>query len=52
MVTDLTERKAAETALREANQTLERRVAERTRELAESEARFRAIFDHAGLGIA
>ena len=51
---DLTERRAAQEALRDSEQrlrelerTLERRVAERTADLAESQRRFRGIFDSA-----
>lgn len=40
---DITERKAAEEALRNLNEQLDRRVAQRTRELAESRARLRAL---------
>ncbi len=43
---DVTERQRARDALQEANATLERRVAERTAALAESEGRFRAAIDH------
>jgi PAS domain S-box-containing protein len=42
---DVTEARAAQTALRDAALDLERRVAERTAQLAESEARFRAFFE-------
>ncbi|WP_237477022.1 PAS domain-containing protein [Lichenibacterium dinghuense] len=42
---DVTDRKDAEALLRDANDRLERAVAERTRDLARSEARFRATFD-------
>ncbi len=42
---DVTARRAAEEALREATVALEARVAERTAQLAESEARFRAYFE-------
>ena len=44
---DINERKKAERELLELNQSLERRVAERTVELSASEARFRAIVEHA-----
>jgi PAS domain S-box-containing protein len=44
---DVTGRKRTEAALRDLNQNLERRVADRTSELAESQRRFRGIFDSA-----
>ena len=43
---DVTERKLAEQALQEMNETLEHRVAERTLELQESEERFRSALDN------
>jgi len=44
---DISERKLAERALLELNQSLERRVAERTAELSTSEARLRTLVEHA-----
>jgi PAS domain S-box-containing protein len=44
---DITERKRAERELVELNQSLERRVAERTAALSTSEAQFRALVEHA-----
>ena len=44
---DISERKKAERELLELTQALERRVTERTAELSASEARFRAIVEHA-----
>ncbi|ACA16314.1 multi-sensor hybrid histidine kinase [Methylobacterium sp. 4-46] len=44
-VIDITERRRAEAAVRDLAESLERRVQERTAALAESERRFRAIFD-------
>ena len=47
MVRDITERKKTERELLELNQSLERRVAERTAALTTSEAQFRALVEHA-----
>jgi PAS domain-containing protein len=44
---DISERKRAARELLELNQSLERRVAERTAALTTSEARFRALVEHA-----
>ncbi len=44
---DITEQKKATDKIRELNATLERRIAERTAELAASEARLRTIVEHA-----
>src|SRR4051812_322927 len=44
---DISERKKAERELRELTQALERRVTERTAALSTSEARFRAMVEHA-----
>jgi len=48
---DITKRRLAEEALREANETLEARVAERTAELERSEAHYRKLFDYAPDGV-
>ncbi|HXJ44587.1 MAG TPA: PAS domain S-box protein, partial [Bryobacteraceae bacterium] len=47
VVRDITERKKTEWELLELNQSLERRVAERTAALTTSEAQFRALVEHA-----
>ncbi len=44
---DITERKHVEAEVRELNATLERRIVERTAELASSEARLRTLLEHA-----
>jgi len=56
---DVTERREASEALRQAKPQLEQRVEERTRDLvaahdatARSEARFRSIFENTGVGVA
>ncbi len=51
VLSDVTAQKLTEDELRQAHDNLERRVAERTAELAESEERFRAIFEQASDGI-
>ena len=51
VATDLTERKRAEEALRQAHDTLEQRVVERTTELRQSEERYRLLFDRNPDGI-
>jgi len=49
---DISERQKAEQTMREWNQTLERRVAERTMDLQQSEARFRQLAETTFEGIA
>lgn len=46
-ITDISARKEAEDRVRRLNADLERRIAERTAELRESEARWRTLVDHA-----
>ncbi len=48
---DVTARKAEEQAREEANRTLDRRVQERTREVQETEARFRSVVEGLNEGI-
>ena len=52
MVQEITGRKQADRALRQARDTLEQSVGDRTMALRESEERFRATFDQAAVGIA
>jgi PAS domain S-box-containing protein len=51
-VIDISGRRAAEQQMRELNATLERRVAERTAALQESEEKFRSAFESASIGVA
>jgi PAS domain S-box-containing protein len=46
-ITDITERRKTQAELREMNQSLERRIAERTAQLTASEARARTLVEHA-----
>lgn len=49
---DVTDRKNAEARLRQLNQELETKVAERTLALQRSEARFRSLFEQMAVGVA
>jgi len=51
-ITDVSERKEAERALRTLNHCLEAEVEARTRSVHEHQARFRGAFDHAPIGMA
>lgn len=51
-ITDISERKRMEQALKESNDLLEQRIAERTAALRESEERFQRLADSASEGIA
>ncbi len=52
LIRDITDRKQAETDLYQLNQELENRIEQRTRDLRESEDRFRRIFEQSPVGIA